>query len=51
MALAVYAVPKVQGLATGWLLWGAQQAVVLAFGLLFMFYFALAKRKVVKDGN
>lgn len=43
MALAVYAVPMVQGLATGWLLWGAQQAVVLAFGLLFMFYFAIAK--------
>lgn len=45
MALAVYAVPKAAGLACGWLLWGAQQAVVIAVGMLFMIYFSIAKRK------
>lgn len=44
-ALALYAVSETTALACGWLLWGAQQAVVLVVGLAYLIYFSLKKRK------
>ncbi len=44
-ALTLYGVSEATGLACGWLLWGSQQAVVLALGLPYLIYFSIAKKK------
>ena len=45
-ALALYSIGESTGLACGWLLWGSQQVVVLLFGLAYLVYFSLLKKKV-----
>lgn len=45
-ALALYSVGESTGLACGWLLWGSQQVVALVFGLAYLVYFSLLKKKV-----
>lgn len=44
-ALALYGIGESTGLACGWLLWGSQQVVVLAIGLVYLIYFSLLKKK------
>lgn len=44
-ALALYGIGETTGLACGWLLWSSQQAVVLVFGLAYLVYFSLLKKK------
>ena len=44
-ALALYGIGESTGLACGWLLWGSQQVVVLAIGLVYLVYFSLLKKK------
>ena len=44
LALDIYGIPMEVGAACGWLLWGAQQAVVIAVGAAFLIYFSLKKR-------
>ena len=44
-ALSIYGIDETTGLATGWLLWSSQQALVVAVGLVYLIYFALAKKK------
>ena len=44
-ALALYGVSETVGLATGWLLWGSQQVVLLVVGTVYIVYFSLKKRK------
>lgn len=44
-ALAIYGIGESTGLACGWLLWGAQQAVVIVIGLAYLIYFSLLKKK------
>lgn len=44
-ALALYGIGESTGLACGWLLWGSQQVVVLAIGLIYLVYFSLLKKK------
>lgn len=46
-ALALYGISEATGLACGWLLWGAQQVVVLVMGLIYLVYFSLLKKKKV----
>ena len=48
-ALAIYGISEVCGLSCGWLIWSAQQAVVIAVGMIYMIYFSLKKRRVVSD--
>ena len=44
-ALALYGVSETVGLAAGWLLWGAQQVVIIVVGAVCIVYFSLAKRR------
>lgn len=44
-AVALYGVGEATGLACGWLLWGAQQAIVIVVGLAYLVYFSLIKKK------
>ena len=44
-ALTLYGISQEVSLATGWLLWGAQQAVVVVVGLIFFAFFSLAKKR------
>lgn len=46
LALEIYGVPMEVGTACGWLLWGSQQAAVLAVGAAFLIYFSVRKRKL-----
>ncbi len=41
----IYGISTAVGTACGWLLWGAQQAAVIAFGAGYLLYFSLKKRK------
>ncbi|MBR1783817.1 MAG: flippase-like domain-containing protein [Bacteroidales bacterium] len=45
LALEIYGVPLEVGTACGWLLWAAQQALVIVVGGAFMVYFSLKKNK------
>lgn len=45
LALDIYAVPIEIGTACGWLLWGSQQAIVLAVGAGFLVYFSIRKKR------
>lgn len=45
LALDIYGIPMEVGTACGWLLWGAQQALVIVVGAAFLVYFSLKKRK------
>ena len=44
LALDIYGVGMEVGTACGWLLWGSQQAVVIALGAAFLVYFSIKKR-------
>ena len=44
MALAIYGISLEVGTACGWLLWGSQQAVVIAVGVFYLLYFSIKKR-------
>ena len=46
LALDIYGIPMEVGAACGWLLWGSQQAVVIAVGAAFLIYFSLKKRTI-----
>lgn len=48
-ALAIYGIGEATGLACGWLLWGAQQVVVLLLGLVYLVYFSLLKKKTERQ--
>lgn len=43
-ALALYGISESTGTAAGWLLWGAQNAIVILVGLAFLIYFAIVKK-------
>ena len=45
MALNIYGISYEVGTACGWLLWGSQQAVVIAVGAVYLIYFSLMKHK------
>ena len=45
VALDIYGISMEVGTACGWLLWGSQQAVVIAVGAAFLVYFSLKKRE------
>lgn len=45
LALDIYGIPMEVGTACGWLLWGSQQAIVIAVGAAFLIYFSLKKRR------
>ncbi len=45
LALDIYGIPMEVGTACGWLLWGSQQAIVIAVGAAYMIYFSLKKNK------
>ena len=45
LALGIYGISMEVGTACGWLLWGSQQAAVLAVGAGYLAYFSLKKRK------
>ena len=45
LSLDIYSIPMEVGTACGWLLWGSQQAVVVAVGAAYLIYFSLIKRK------
>lgn len=47
-ALAIYGIGESTGLACGWLLWGAQQAIVIVIGLAYLVYFSLLKKKTTE---
>lgn len=49
LALDIYGIPMEVGAACGWLLWGAQQAVVIAVGAAFLVYFSLKKRRTLNS--
>lgn len=44
-SLALYGVADTIGLAAGWLLWAAQQVIVIVVGLAYLVYFSLVKKK------
>ncbi|MBP5516396.1 MAG: flippase-like domain-containing protein [Bacteroidales bacterium] len=44
-ALALYGISESTGLACGWMLWSAQQAIVIVVGLAYQVYFSLLKKK------
>lgn len=48
-ALAIYGIGEATGLACGWLLWGAQQVVVVLLGLIYLIYFSLLKKKTERQ--
>lgn len=45
LGLDIYGISMEVGTACGWLLWGSQQAVVIAVGAAFLVYFSLQKRQ------
>ncbi len=45
LALEIYGIPMEVGTACGWLLWGSQQAIVLAVGAAFLIYFSIIKKR------
>ncbi|MBO7101936.1 MAG: flippase-like domain-containing protein [Bacteroidales bacterium] len=45
LALDIYGIPMEVGSACGWLLWGSQQAAVIAVGAAFLIYFSFLKHK------
>ncbi|MBQ9417175.1 MAG: flippase-like domain-containing protein [Bacteroidales bacterium] len=45
LALDIYGISMETGTACGWLLWAAQQALVLVVGAGYLLYFSLTKRK------
>jgi len=45
LALAIYGIGMEVGTACGWLLWGSQQAAVIAVGGVYMAYFSIKKKK------
>lgn len=45
MSLALYGIGIEVGTACGWLLWGSQQAVIIAVGAAYLIYFSLIKKK------
>ena len=45
MALSIYGVSVETGTAAGWLLWAAQQAVVIVVGIGYLVYFSQTKKK------
>ena len=47
LALDIYGIPMEVGTACGWLLWGSQQAIVIAVGAAFLIYFSVKKRRTV----
>lgn len=49
LALDIYGIPMEVGTACGWLLWGSQQAVVLAVGAAYMVYFSVVKKTHKKE--
>lgn len=49
LALAIYGIGMETGTACGWLLWGSQQAVVIAAGGVYMAYFSIKKKKQIKE--
>ena len=49
-ALSLFGISETVGLASGWLLWSAQQIVVIVVGLPYLIYFSLLKKKN-KDSN
>lgn len=49
LSLDIYGIPMEVGTACGWLLWGSQQAVVLAVGAAFLIYFSIRKRNQKKQ--
>jgi hypothetical protein len=44
MALGIYGISMEVGTACGWLLWGSQQAAVIAVGAAYLLYFSIKKR-------
>ena len=44
-ALDKFAISMEVGTACGWLLWGSQQAIVIAVGVVYLVYFSIKKRK------
>ena len=40
----IYGISMEVGTACGWLLWGSQQAVVVAVGAVYLIYFSIKKR-------
>ncbi|MBO4307098.1 MAG: flippase-like domain-containing protein [Bacteroidales bacterium] len=46
-ALHLYGIGEATGLACGWMLWSSQQVIVLLFGLAYLVYFSLMKKKTV----
>ena len=45
LALGIYGISMETGAACGWLLWGAQQAAVVATGAIYLLYFSMTKNK------
>ena len=45
LSLDIYGISMEVGTACGWLLWGSQQAIVIAVGAVYLVYFSLIKRK------
>ena len=46
LALDIYGIPMEVGTACGWLLWGSQQAVVIAVGAAYLVYFSIKKKRI-----
>ena len=44
-AVSIYGIGEATGLACGWLLWGAQQVIVIVIGLSYLVYFSLLKKE------
>ena len=45
LALDIYGISMEVGTACGWLLWGSQQAVVIAVGAAYLIYFSIMKKR------
>lgn len=45
LALDIYGITPAVSTACGWMLWGSQQAAVIAVGAAYLIYFSLIKRK------
>ncbi len=48
-ALIIYSIPSSVSTACGWLLWGSQQAIVIAVGMAFLIYFSCIGRRQKKS--
>jgi hypothetical protein len=46
LAPDIYGIPMEVGTACGWLLWGSQQAVVIAVGAAYLVYFSIKKKRI-----